>query len=193
MTEHGCASTPLLCVWWPTTSLVLLYVTGAPTAQSPHLRTMMLWVERKHCLYGDPTAFYTIAVWVITWLELVPKTTLIKFTAAEIKELVNGKDVVDINELREGVRYTGGFEYGEHKTLECFWKAMESFSNQTREQVLRFVTGTSKVPLDGFDPPLTITRTEEPIETLPTAHTCFNQLVLPEYQSIDLLVECAVL
>ena len=121
--------------------------------------------------------------------ELVPKTTLIKFTAAEIKELVNGKDVVDINELREGVRYTGGFENGEHKTLECFWKAMESFSNQTREQVLRFVTGTSKVPLDGFDPPLTITRTEEPIETLPTAHTCFNQLVLPEYQSIDLLVE----
>ena len=75
MTEHGCASTPLLCVWWPTTSLMLLYVTGAPTAQSPHLRITMLWVEKKHCLYGDPTAFYTIAVWVITWLELVPKTT----------------------------------------------------------------------------------------------------------------------
>ena len=121
--------------------------------------------------------------------ELVPKTSLINFTAAELKELVNGKDIVDVNELRESVRYTGGFEEGKHKTVECFWKAMESFTNQTREQVLRFVTGTSKVPLDGFDPPLTITRTEEPVDSLPTAHTCFNQLVLPEYKSIEVLVE----
>ena len=49
---------------------------------------------------------------------------------------------------------------------------------------MRFVTGTAKVPLDGFDPAFTITRAEgADEETLPTSHTCFNQLVLPEYRS----------
>ena len=87
-------------------------------------------------------------------------------------------------------RYTGGYEKGKHNTIEMFWKAMESFKNETREDVMRFVTGTAKVPLDGFDPAFTITRAEgADEETLPTSHTCFNQLVLPEYRSVEKLIE----
>ena len=67
---------------------------------------------------------------------------------------------------------------------------MESFSNDVREDVMRFVTGTTKVPLDGFDPAFTITKAEGADEnTLPTSHTCFNQLVLPEYQTEEKLID----
>ena len=122
--------------------------------------------------------------------ELVPKSTLLKFNASELKELVNGKDRINVNELRESIRYTGGFEGTlDHVTIKCFWAAMESFSQSTLEDVLRFITGTSKIPLDGFDPPLTITRSDVDVNSLPTAHTCFNQLVLPEYQTREMLVE----
>ena len=122
--------------------------------------------------------------------ELVPQVYVSKFSAEELKQLVNGKPIVNPQEIREGTRYTGGYEKGKHNTIEMFWKAMESFKNETREDVMRFVTGTAKVPLDGFDPAFTITRAEgADEETLPTSHTCFNQLVLPEYRSVEKLIE----
>ena len=122
--------------------------------------------------------------------ELVPQVYVSKFSAEELKQLVNGKPIVNPQEIREGTRYTGGYEKGKHNTIEMFWKAMKSFKNETREDVMRFVTGTAKVPLDGFDPAFTITRAEgADEETLPTSHTCFNQLVLPEYRSVEKLIE----
>ena len=90
---------------------------------------------------------------------------------------------------KERTKYSG-FSGPEDKTIKLFWKAMESFSNDVREDVMRFITGTAKVPLDGFDPAFTITKAEGADEnTLPTSHTCFNQLVLPEYQTEEKLIE----
>jgi E3 ubiquitin-protein ligase HUWE1 len=43
--------------------------------------------------------------------------------------------------------------------------------------------------VDGFDPCLQICRSQEGYKALPTAHTCFNQLVLPAYQSCEQLRE----
>ena len=50
------------------------------------------------------------------------------------------------------------------------------------------------MPLDGFDPPFTLTRKEDVAQEdvdgmLPTSHSCFNQLVLPEYSSVKVLKE----
>ena len=55
--------------------------------------------------------------------------------------------------------------------------------------VLRFITGTSKVPLDGFDPQFQITKSDLEEKALPKSHTCFCQLVLPEYTSKEVLKE----
>ena len=53
---------------------------------------------------------------------------------------------------------------------------------------LRFATGASKVPVDGFDPPVNITKGEDGSDSLPKAHTCFNQFVLPQYTSFEQFV-----
>ena len=50
-----------------------------------------------------------------------------------------------------------------------------------RAQVLKFATGCPRIPLDGFNPPFTIVKSTYAIGSLPTSHTCFNQLVLPVY------------
>ena len=57
--------------------------------------------------------------------------------------------------------------------------------------MLQYATGTNKAPLDGFDPAFTITLAEgaDVENALPTAHTCFNQLVLPEYKSVETLMQ----
>ncbi len=51
------------------------------------------------------------------------------------------------------------------------------------------VTGTDKVPLDGFEPPFTLSLAAASVapNSLPRAHTCFNQLVLPVYDTPELL------
>ena len=42
--------------------------------------------------------------------------------------------------------------------------------------------GTSKIPLDGFEPQFQITLdADASSDALPCAHTCFNQLVVPPY------------
>lgn len=56
-------------------------------------------------------------------------------------------------------------------------------------KVLAFATGAHNVPLDGFDPAFTITMSMLPESALPTAHTCFNQLVLPAYRRLQTLRE----
>lgn len=62
---------------------------------------------------------------------------------------------------------------------------------------LMFVTGTSKVPLEGFKglvgmrglQKFSIHKAYGTDSTLPSAHTCFNQLDLPEYSSEEILKE----
>lgn len=77
-----------------------------------------------------------------------------------------------------------------HLVVGWFWRAMREYDDAHRRAVLHFFTGSSRVPMDGFDPPLNITQgssTEMRIDSLPRAHTCFNQLVLPEYTDFKTL------
>jgi E3 ubiquitin-protein ligase HUWE1 len=59
-----------------------------------------------------------------------------------------------------------------------------------------FVTGTSSVPLDGFahlngmrggTQKFSIHRAARSETTLPSSHTCFNQLDLPQYPTEEIL------
>lgn len=64
-------------------------------------------------------------------------------------------------------------------------------------RLLQFITGTSKVPLEGFKALQGISGTQRfqihkaygSRERLPSAHTCFNQLDLPDYSSKEQLQE----
>ena len=63
---------------------------------------------------------------------------------------------------------------------------MREFDESQRRQALSFFTGSSRVPLDGYDPPLTVTPGKDMrLDSLPRAPTCFNQLVLPLYSSYE--------
>ena len=67
---------------------------------------------------------------------------------------------------------------------------MRDFDDEGRRGFLKFFTGSSRIPLDGFDPALNITEGVDMVtDSLPKAHTCFNQLVLPQYSSYEVLKE----
>ncbi len=80
-------------------------------------------------------------------------------------------------------------------------QAVESYSSEMRARLLQFVTGSSRVPLQGFKalqgstgavgPRLfTIHLTNDvPIQNLPKAHTCFNRIDLPPYETYQQLYD----
>lgn len=78
---------------------------------------------------------------------------------------------------------------------------VESYTPEMRARLLQFVTGSSRVPLQGFralqgstgavGPRLfTIHLTADvPQQNLPKAHTCFNRIDLPPYETHQLMYD----
>ena len=90
------------------------------------------------------------------------------------------------------VDYTGGYT-AQTPTVRWFWEAVRSFTPEQRARLLQFTTGTSRVPMNGFaelygssGPCRFRIKCWGRVESLPRAHTCFNQLDLPPYSSYAL-------
>ena len=65
-----------------------------------------------------------------------------------------------------------------------FWEAVHGFTEAQKKLLLAFVTGSDRVPIRGLaslQPPFVISRNGPASDRLPTAHTCFNHLLLPAY------------
>ncbi len=59
----------------------------------------------------------------------------------------------------------------------------EVFDDAKRRRLLFFVTGSDRAPIKGLGAlALTVSRNGPDSPRLPTAHTCFNHLLLPEYR-----------
>lgn len=96
---------------------------------------------------------------------------------------------MDVEEIRAYTRYCGGGDFGDNsEQVIWLWNCVRAWSTDLRRTFLQFVTGSSHVPLDGFSPPLTVTEgVDMGPDSLPRAHTCFNQLVLPQYSSLEVM------
>jgi len=123
--------------------------------------------------------------------QLIPPELISIFSPAEIELLICGLPDVDINDLKANTEYHGVRLTDE--IISWFWEALNGFSQTERASFLQFVTGTSKVPLGGFSnlqgmrgtQKFSIHKAYGDHNQLPTAHTCFNQLDLPIYNSYE--------
>ena len=71
------------------------------------------------------------------------------------------------------------------QVVKWFWQVVHGLQQEQQKQLLFFVTGSDRVPIKGLaslTPPFTISRAGPHSDRLPTAHTCFNHLLLPDYQ-----------
>lgn len=77
----------------------------------------------------------------------------------------------------------------ESPVIQWLWEILRNFDQETLAKFLFFVTGSFKVPFGGFKNfRLKIEKLYDG-NALPTAHTCFNQLDLPEYESKEKMRE----
>ncbi|XP_034174941.2 SMAD specific E3 ubiquitin protein ligase [Osmia lignaria lignaria] len=121
--------------------------------------------------------------------ELIPPQLLRPFDERELELVIGGLGTIDINDWKMHTRL-------KHCTpdtpvVKWFWQIVESYGEEMRARLLQFVTGSSRVPLQGFKalqgstgaagPRLfTIHAVDAPSENLPKAHTCFNRIDIPE-------------
>uniref|UniRef100_A0A8C7GUC4 HECT-type E3 ubiquitin transferase n=1 Tax=Oncorhynchus kisutch TaxID=8019 RepID=A0A8C7GUC4_ONCKI len=134
--------------------------------------------------------------------EVISQHLLKAFDEKELEDcilpdIMCGLGKIDINDWKSNTRL-------KHCTpdtniVKWFWKAVESYDEERRARLLQFVTGSSRVPLQGFKalqvtgaagPRLfTIHQIDASSNNLPKAHTCFNRIDIPPYENYDKLYD----
>ncbi|XP_058747804.1 E3 ubiquitin-protein ligase UPL2-like [Vicia villosa] len=127
--------------------------------------------------------------------ELIPRELISIFNDKELELLISGLPDIDLDDLRANTEYSG--YSAASPAIQWFWEVVQDLSKEDKARLLQFVTGTSKVPLEGFSALQGISGSQKfqihkaygSPDHLPSAHTCFNQLDLPEYPSKQHLEE----
>lgn len=126
---------------------------------------------------------------------LVPLNLIKIFDEHELELLMCGIQNIDVKDWKNNTVYKGDY-HPNHITIQWFWRVVLSFSNEMRSRLLQFVTGTSRVPMNGFKelygsngPQMFTIEKWGTIDNYPRAHTCFNRLDLPPYESYQDLRE----
>lgn len=125
--------------------------------------------------------------------RVIPPSSMLLFRPEELELLVCGTPQLDFSELERTAEYEGGSFKNwnkDHSTIRNFWEVLHSFSLEQKQKFLMFTTGSSRAPLGGLaELRLKIQRMGPNSNQLPTAHTCFNTLLLPDYKGKDKLRE----
>ncbi|KZS98333.1 hypothetical protein SISNIDRAFT_546300 [Sistotremastrum niveocremeum HHB9708] len=125
--------------------------------------------------------------------EIIPKDLISIFNEQEVELLISGTPDIDVDEWRAATDYNG--YTSSDPVIVWWWRALKSFNREERAKVLGFATGTARVPLSGFtdlqgvqgNQRFSIHKAYGDPDRLPQAHTCFNQIDLPQYTSYEKL------
>uniref|UniRef100_A0A8C6UJM3 E3 ubiquitin-protein ligase n=1 Tax=Neogobius melanostomus TaxID=47308 RepID=A0A8C6UJM3_9GOBI len=130
------------------------------------------------------------------FFELIPQDVIKIFDENELEVTAHvWIGDVDVNDWKENTKYKNSY-CANHMVIQWFWKTVLLMDAEKRIRLLQFVTGTSRVPMNGFaelygsngPQPFTIEQWGTR-DKLPRAHTCFNRLDLPPYESFEELRE----
>jgi len=110
------------------------------------------------------------------------------FRPDEVELLVCGSKDFNWSSLEEATDYDGGYTK-DSETIRMFWDVIQNdFDEQQKRLFLQFTTGSDRVPIGGLGKlKLVIARNGAELDRLPTSHTCFNVLLLPDYKDKEKL------
>ncbi|CAI9116114.1 OLC1v1017183C2 [Oldenlandia corymbosa var. corymbosa] len=80
--------------------------------------------------------------------EMITRDLISIFNDKELELLISGLPEIDLDDLRANTEYSG--YSAASPIIQWFWEVVQGFSKEDKARLLQFVTGTSKVPLEGF-------------------------------------------
>jgi hypothetical protein len=125
--------------------------------------------------------------------EAVPADLLMMFDPEELDYVLSGSDTIDVDDWRRNTKYSS--ELQGHMALRWFWELVREMPDEYRRRLLRFATGSSRVPLGGFAALTSYDGRLSPFTLKGVSwigsggyirsHACFNRLDLPLYVDRD--------
>jgi E3 ubiquitin ligase SMURF1/2 len=127
--------------------------------------------------------------------ELIQSGLVEKFDEHELELLIGGLSKINIEDWRLNTKLKNCTV--ETPLVRWFWDIVKSYDEDKRARLLQFVTGSPRVPIQGFKA-LQGVNSESRLFTihlikngntdnLPKSHTCFNRIDLPPYETYDKL------
>ncbi|CAB4063389.1 AREL1 [Lepeophtheirus salmonis] len=113
----------------------------------------------------------------------VSETYLANFDESEMDLLFSGFSTIDFNDLKKH----HNCQNVSHKIMEWFWLVLEHLSEEQKLLFLKFITGSSRLPPNGFKdlcPVFTIRQLNEEGK-LPSSHVCANVLNIHPHSSFE--------
>ena len=131
--------------------------------------------------------------------SLIKKDAIQKFTADELELIINGRPIIDVDDWYNNTEYKEPYNK-QHRIIKWFWEIVFKLDQKELSNLLMFSTGTSRVPFGGFAAlesnrgnlsKFKIEMSEYNCleKNYIKAHTCFNRLDVPEYDSKEELEE----
>ena len=115
--------------------------------------------------------------------------------------VICGSKEIDFVALENSTYYEEPFD-ADHRLIKDFWTVVHSLSVEDKRKFLFFCTGSDRVPLRGLSklkfaisPSVLFLHIFYNLfqggdaNRLLSSHTCFNHLLLPPYENIDILRE----
>jgi E3 ubiquitin-protein ligase HUWE1 len=115
------------------------------------------------------------------------------FNEQELELLISGLPEIDVDDWKSNTELHN--YSASSPQIQWFWRAVRSYDKEERAKLLQFVTGTSKVPLNGFKElegmngfsRFNIHRDYGNKDRLPSSHTCFNRKSISTSCPINIL------
>lgn len=115
------------------------------------------------------------------FLQVMEGSSLDLLRPEELELLVVGTPELDFEALQRNAEYEGGYDK-DSPVVQNLWRFVKESDRETQLNFLKFSTGTNKAPIGGLgEMPFKVQRAGPDSMQLPTSHTCFNTLLVPDY------------
>lgn len=109
------------------------------------------------------------------------------FQPSELMAMVVGNSNYNWEEMEKNAIYKGEYT-ATHPTVRLFWEVFHEFPLEKKKQFLLFLTGSDRIPIHGMESlRIVIQSTTAEEHYLPVAHTCYNLLDMPRYQTKEIV------
>lgn len=115
--------------------------------------------------------------------QVISQELMSLLTAEELELILCGTPDIDFNQIQQRSSYETYTR--QSPQIEFFWEVLAEFDTEQQKKLLRYCTGTDRISINGTG--FVISRMGGSLDQLPTAHTCFNHILLPPYESKDVL------
>ncbi|PNS21735.1 hypothetical protein CAC42_1589 [Sphaceloma murrayae] len=124
--------------------------------------------------YAFASGFYEVLDMAI--MRLIP--------AESLQKLVEGRKDINVVDLKRLITYES--YTAESEQIKWFWSIVDEYSQEKLRLLLEFVTGSKRMPASGQQTlRFNIVEMLGETGTLPGSSTCFGNLLLPRYVSLE--------